>query len=484
MFLSLKIARIAGVFLRLRVTRCTVIRWFLLVSLGNLLYWGFSRQDTYRADGLLSLARGGTPVYKFSIYGEAGKDALVRPMAVLAAHERIYVSDAGSQQVLVFDRKGAFLFVIGEPGIGPGHFLFPYGLAASGDTLFVADLNSGLISKFDKNGRFKAFFPASLQGGVLLAPTALAVFADQLYVADVKRSRVLVFDILTGGLVREIGMADDISAPNGVAVDKHGYVYVTSVLRQLVAVYNPEGRPVRLLNGCADGSGQAKLFNPRGIALCTENLVYVISQLTNEIVVFDRHGLLVYRYGQIGSEQGNFYLPNGLHLDTSGRLYVVDQGNRRVVVFASAGRAVPPRARAQSGVMDGNVLQSPPDDAEIYRVVEDYVAALVADEQEIVLSLLTAYHRQEWQTDSFLLRQGVTALFSKIELTDFRHTFVYYSSAVPEIYGDKFALLTVEYKVDFINEQETRTVRFSEDLVLRLEGENWRIAGSKRDILH
>lgn len=202
-----KIARIAGAFLRLRVTRRTVIRWFLLVSLGNLLFWGFSRQDTSRADGLLSLARGGRPVYKFSIYGEAGKNALVRPMAVLAAHGLVYVSDAGSQQVLVFDREGTFLFVKGGPGNGPGQFLFPYGLAATRDTLFVADLNSGLISMFDINGRFKAFFSASSLTCVLLAPAALAVFADQLYVADVKRSRVFVFDILTGGLVREIGTA-------------------------------------------------------------------------------------------------------------------------------------------------------------------------------------------------------------------------------------------------------------------------------------
>lgn len=479
-----KALKTTGEILGRRVARRTAISFLFTVFLAQLLYLGFNyNKAPAPASNLFPLAHTGKPALKFFFYGEPGENLLIRPMAVTHAHGRLYVSDAGGQRIMVFNQDGSFVRAIGEPGDGPGRFLFPYGLAVYEDTLFVADLYTGKISMFDQNGVFKAYFTSSLPANDMLCPAALAAYDGLLYVTDVRRSRVYVFDVLTGSLVREIGMEDDISAPNGVAVDKNGYVYVTSALRQYIAVYCPEGRPVRLINGSDDGHGKSSLLAPRGIAISYDNLVYVTSQLTHEVMVFNQLGTLLYRFGKVDSEEGSLFFPNGLALDSSGRLFVVDTGNRRVAVLASSTRGIDPKVKASQLNTQENAWRFPPDDAAIYQVAERYVSALVADGREEVLSLLTSPHRQEWRADSFLLRPGTKDLYPEIKLAGLRHSFVRYSQVQDGDQNNKYAWLVVEYSISLSNNQGSKVIPLREELVFCLEEESWRIASSKRDIL-
>jgi DNA-binding beta-propeller fold protein YncE len=467
---------------RRRVAGRDAGRWFLFISLAQLLFWVLYPQEIeiIRAGTVISLARGRAPVFETFISGESGENALVRPMGVLAAHGRVYVSDVGAQRILVFDRGGRFLRAIGAPGNAPGHFLFPKGMAADGETLYVADMYTGLISQFDKDGVFLGHFALPYRkSGLLQSPSALAVFGDRLYVADVKRSRVFVFALSDGALLEEVGLGEDILAPNGVAVDRYGNVYVTSSRRQYIAVYTPEGRPLRLLGG--DVHGATGLLNPRGIVVGMSNRVYVASNLTHELLVYGRDGELLYRYGRIGGGEGEFFLPNGLAMDNLGNLFVVDTGNSRVAVLAAADRGVAPESVLQADTRRDSHL--PLRDAAVYRVAEDYVAALVAGEHEAVSALLTASHRLEWRQDSFLLRPEAKELFPTIELIELCHTFPRFIPYMPGNEKEQAATLTLEYRVKFSNERETTVARFREVLMLRLEGGNWRISASQRDIL-
>jgi sugar lactone lactonase YvrE len=283
---------------------------------------------------LAPVAAPGRPVFDTMIHGDFGEALLTKPMAVLRAHDRIYVSDTGNQRVQVFDTAGRPLFRFGSRGREPGQFYFPYGLAAAADRLFVADLHAGTIQTFDLDGNFTGYFAEqAVRDGLLKGPGALYLRDDRLYVTDINRSRVLVFALDDGRLLQEVGMAEDILAPNGVAVDDNGYIYVASAGRQRIAVYTPEGRPVRFINGSADGHGQSALLNPRGIAVTRDGRIIVVSKLTNQLFIFNAAGEALHVAGGLGAGVEQFAFPNGLHLDPAGRLYVTDTLNRRIAVY-------------------------------------------------------------------------------------------------------------------------------------------------------
>jgi len=276
----------------------------------------------------------GRPVFDRMIYGEMGEGMLNKPMAVTWAHDRIYVSDTGNHRVQVFDNAGNLLLQFGEWGTGAGQFTFPYGLAATADRLFVADLYTGRILTFDLTGQFLGYFAEEYsKDGRLQGPGALFLSGDRLYVTDIERHRVLVFAVADGSLLQEVGMEEDILAPNGVAVDANGYIYVSSAGRQRVAVYSPTGQPIRFINGTADGHGQSVLFNSRGLAVTRDGRIFVVSKLTNQIFVFNSNGEVLYSFGALGSGIEQFTFPNGLFMDPAGRLLITDTVNRRVVIY-------------------------------------------------------------------------------------------------------------------------------------------------------
>jgi len=71
------------------------------------------------------------------------------------ARSLIYVVDAGSRRVLVFDFQGGFLRAIGRKGQGPGEFAKPTGMCLIKDGgIAVADFGSNRIQIFDSSGKF------------------------------------------------------------------------------------------------------------------------------------------------------------------------------------------------------------------------------------------------------------------------------------------------------------------------------------------
>jgi DNA-binding beta-propeller fold protein YncE len=67
----------------------------------------------------------------------------------------LYIVDAGSCRVLVFDAQGRFLRAIGRKGQGPGEFAQPTGAClVSGGGLAVADYGGNRIVIFDASGEF------------------------------------------------------------------------------------------------------------------------------------------------------------------------------------------------------------------------------------------------------------------------------------------------------------------------------------------
>ncbi len=94
-------------------------------------------------------------IWSFSSFGE--DDYFFRPSDIEVDHQRslIYVADAGSHRILVFDLQGKLQSTIGNKGQGPGEFSNPTGIDILDEGgLAVADFGSNRIQIFDKSGEF------------------------------------------------------------------------------------------------------------------------------------------------------------------------------------------------------------------------------------------------------------------------------------------------------------------------------------------
>ncbi len=185
-----------------------------------------------------------------------GPKHLKRPSSVAVAPDgsRIYVVDTGGvdngqHRVVVFDRDGRRVAVIGRRGAGPGQFNLPLAIErAPGGNLYVVDSgnfrvqvlsNSGApISRFGRPGRYPGQFGH---------PKDLALdAAGNIYVTDSHFGVFQIFDpsgriLLSVGERREQGGRGRFLLPAGIDIDVDGRVYVVDQYFRKIEVFRPAG---------------------------------------------------------------------------------------------------------------------------------------------------------------------------------------------------------------------------------------------------
>jgi sugar lactone lactonase YvrE len=125
-----------------------------------------------------------------------GKAQLGRPMNLTVANDKLYVADYFNDVIQVYSLQGEFLRAIGKPGVGPGAFNAPGGVAvASNGDIFIADFYNQRIQQLDANGAFIRQWGTPGETGVWASefnyPTDVAIAADgTLYIADGYNDRV------------------------------------------------------------------------------------------------------------------------------------------------------------------------------------------------------------------------------------------------------------------------------------------------------
>lgn len=278
--------------------------------------------------------RDGPPAFSHLIYGDFD-NALDKPMDVAKIGEFIYVSDTKNKRVQVFDTAGTAITRFGKEGEGKGEFMFPYGIAGDDKgQIYVADLFNGNISIFDKKGKFINYF--NDKNKILKAPGGLRIIDNKLYVTDIEKGQVFVFD-LTGKLLLALGQPGQdegqFRAPNAVAADGDGNIYVVDSGNQRVQIFDKDGKFKNIINGSDDGKGSPTLVNPRGIDVDSKGIIYVVNNLSHYIYAFNSDGTKAFQFGGMGDQNEQFYLPNGLFIDDSDHVYITDTLNQRVAVY-------------------------------------------------------------------------------------------------------------------------------------------------------
>jgi DNA-binding beta-propeller fold protein YncE len=219
------------------------------------------------------------------------------------------------------------------------HFGWINGLAIDDDDrLFVSDGKMRRVLVFNAKHEVEGQITEGL-----LDPVGLALDATNrfLYVVDTQQDQVIVYDADTLKLLRRIGTGGknhylttpgDFGAPQGVAVDQDGNVYVTDTLNNRVEIFDADGNFVSLFGKHGDGPGY--LARPKGIAVDGDGHIWVADEVEDRLQVFNREGqLLTYIGTGHGELPGQFKALVGVAIDKQNRVFTTEQFPGRVQVF-------------------------------------------------------------------------------------------------------------------------------------------------------
>ena len=98
-----------------------------------------------------------------------------------------------------------------------------------------------------------------------------------------------------------------------------------------VQVFDRDLRPVQQIGSHGDLPGY--FSQPKGIALDSDDNLYVVDAHFEAVQMFDLAGRLLASFGHEGHGPGEFWLPAGIHIDSNDRIWIADSYNRRVQVF-------------------------------------------------------------------------------------------------------------------------------------------------------
>ena len=228
------------------------------------------------------------------------------------AQGNVYVRDGNLNcSVDKFDSKGNFLLQIGKCGVtdggaGPGIFDNAGQLAtdASGN-IWVTSPDYHTIQKFDSSGNFQEMVCTG-NNGVNNCPMATA----------------------------------QVEVPNDIAIDAEGNIYVAtnvvSAMPNTILKFDSNGNYLNSIGSTFSNSSQYS--SPAGIAFDAAGNMYAVDSGNGHVQKFDGQGNYLSQFGSVGNGAGQFAGPPGaISIDGSGNLYVTDYSGYRVLVFDGNG---------------------------------------------------------------------------------------------------------------------------------------------------
>jgi DNA-binding beta-propeller fold protein YncE len=229
----------------------------------------------------------------------------------------------------------------GEPGVGPGQFRNPSGIAvAQAGDIYVADTDNDRVQRFSPRGVFLDQVGGFGRGDAQFnRPVGVAAgFGLEVYVADSRNRRVSIFTqgLRLAGIVGGEGAvrpALEFGFLGGVAVSRSGQVYVTDAEGNQAVRITHFDRVERGFGGIGYGGGE--LARPAGLAVAEDGKLYVADQGNDRVVAFDAFGGLIAALGEDILKS-----PAGVAVAPHGTVVVADAGHHRVVFFDGKRRQV------------------------------------------------------------------------------------------------------------------------------------------------
>lgn len=262
---------------------------------------------------------------------------LQRPQSgVVDENGRILVTDVSRAAVFVFDPANGRLDVW-EFAQGFRRFASPTGIALGpAGRVFVADSELRQVYVLDPAGNGSLVVDSNQLG----RPNGLAWDESEglLYVVDTAAHQVKVFD-MTGRLVRTLGQRGEapgeFNFPTFAALAKDRLVVSDTMNARIQALPLAEPGEAKIIG--KRGTQVGDLVRPKGVAVDSENNLYVIESYHDHMLIFDEQARFLLPIGGAGMAAGKFYLPSGVWIDRGNRVFVADTFNGRIAVFQFLG---------------------------------------------------------------------------------------------------------------------------------------------------
>jgi DNA-binding beta-propeller fold protein YncE len=274
--------------------------------------------------------------FKDLLFG-ASEVRMVRPMAVAALGNTIFVADPGAKGVHRFDTiNGDYQLLQADDGSA---LPSPVGLAVCGKLLLISDSSRAQVFAFSSGDKGARALPTDAP---LRQPTGLACdpASGSVFVSDTAAHQVLHLHLNATGLALEktIGRRGagigEFNFPTYLWWGGDGRLYVSDALNFRVQTFDIGGRPLGQFGRMGDGSGDAA--RQKGVATDSQGHVYVVDSLFHAFQIFDSGGSFLLGVGARGGDPGEFWLPTGIFIDHE-MIYVADSYNSRVQVFRFSG---------------------------------------------------------------------------------------------------------------------------------------------------
>ena len=249
----------------------------------------------------------------------------------------VYVADQKVGAVFIFNTQTKETQLI-RNGY-EAHFGWINGLAIDDDDrLFVSDGKLHRVIIFNPKHEVENQITEGL-----VDPVGLAIDTENrfLYVVDTQQDQVIVYDADTLKLLRRIGTGGknhyltsqgDFAAPQDVALDKDGNVYVTDTLNNRVEIFDADGNFISLFGKHGDGPGY--FSRPKGIAVDGDGHIWVADEMEDRLQVFDSEGqLLTYVGLGHGNLPGQFDALVGVAIDKQNHVFTTEQYPGRLQEF-------------------------------------------------------------------------------------------------------------------------------------------------------
>jgi DNA-binding beta-propeller fold protein YncE len=173
-----------------------------------------------------------------------------------------------------------------------------------------------------------------------------------------RRHHILVMEHFFKGMWGSFGTGDgEFDRPRGIAVDSNGNVYVADSGNNRIQKFNSTG--IFLDKWGERGNGEGQFINPIHIAIDSNNDIYVTEDLTGiisprplrtRIQKFTRTGVFIKQWGELaGTGDGEFFQPRGIAVESDDDILVVDSQNFRIQKFTNDGQFIRKWGRYEPG---------------------------------------------------------------------------------------------------------------------------------------
>ena len=230
-------------------------------------------QLIYIADGGSEIKLGNISV--FSVTGEyidtVSEGQVKSPYGVAVSGDNLFVSDSGLHclfkfRIPILQR----LTRAGKKGTGVGEFHYPHHLTVTIDTVFVADFHNGRVVVMDTDLIHKRY----IIDPTMTYPSDVKVSNNMLYVLSIKDNPCLHVFSQTGEKIRSLITRDDMGMEDvricyTFCFDKRQNILMTDYAANNIKVFSQEGA---LLHTIGD-TDRDKTITPHGITLTNSNKI-------------------------------------------------------------------------------------------------------------------------------------------------------------------------------------------------------------------